>query len=269
MEQFMEKQYGGQSMIARLRRVIVRRPDDSFVVQNPKEWHYTQIPDLANARKEHDALVMVIKNFAAEVIYHDKAQPDKADAIYVFDPVLLTNSGAIILKMGKALRSGEEGMLAQHLASLGIPILARLTGNALAEGGDLLWINEKTLAIGIGFRTNLEGLRQLANILTKSGISVVPVELPYYKGPDACLHLLSLISIVDSKLAVVYKPLLSVAFCQFLKDYGYRFIEVSEEEFLTMAPNILALKPGLCLMLEGNIKTQEKLEKAGCEVITY
>jgi N-dimethylarginine dimethylaminohydrolase len=265
----MEKQYGGQSMFAQLRRVLVRRPDQSFVVQKPDEWHYTQIPDLTNARKEHDAFVGVLKNFGAEIIYHDKAQPEKADAIYVFDPVLLTNNGAVILKMGKALRRGEEGILAQKLASLGIPILARLTGKALAEGGDLLWINEKTLAIGIGFRTNLEGLRQLANILAKADISVVPVELPYYKGPDACLHLLSLISIIDSNVAVTYKPLLSVAFCQFIKEYGYHMIEVPEEEFLTMGPNILALKPGLCLMLEGNKKTQEKIEKAGCEVITY
>jgi dimethylargininase len=265
----MDKTYGGQSMIAPLRRVLVKRPDPSFAIKDFAKWHYSDIPDLENAKKEHDALVDHIRNFGAEVIYHDIHQSGYADAIYVFDPVLITNHGAIILKMGKKLRVGEEIALGRRLESLGIPILARLKGKARAEGGDLMWINEKTLAVGIGFRTNIEGLRQLANILSKFGISVVPVELPYYQGPNSCLHLLSLISMVDNKLVVVYAPLLSVAFWQFLNDCGYTILEVPEEEFKTMGPNILALKPGLCLMLAGNSKIHKSLEQAGCHIITY
>ena len=265
----MSKPYGGQSMIAPLKRVLVKRPDASFAITDIEKWNYSGIPDLENAQREHDTFVGHIRTFGAQIIYHDSDQTKSADSIFVFDPVLITNYGAIILKMGKNLRVGEEVAMDQRLKSLGIPILARLRGKARAEGGDLLWINEKTLAVGIGFRTNIEGLRQLANILAKSGISVIPVELPYYKGPHSCLHLLSLISIVDHHLAVVHTPLLTVAFWQFLIDSGFRLLEVTEEEFLTMGTNILALKPGLCVMLEGNNNIQKSLEQAGCKIITY
>jgi N-dimethylarginine dimethylaminohydrolase len=265
----MNKSYGGQSMTAPLRRVMVKRPDDAFAVTDPSAWNYSAKPDLMNARKEHDAFVTIIKNAGVEIIYHDLDQPDHADAIYVFDPVLITNEGAIVLKMGKQLRGGEEKVLANRLKALNIPILAQLTGDARAEGGDLLWVTEKTLAVGVGFRTNIEGLRQLSNILAKMGVAVVPVGLPYYKGPNACLHLLSLISILDINLCVIYKPLTSVAFWQFLKDVGFKFIEVSDKEFPTMAANILVLEPGRAIMLQGNPQTKRQLEKCGIEVLTY
>jgi dimethylargininase len=63
--------------------------------------------------------------------------------------------------------------------------------------------------------------------------------------------------------------LLSVTFWQYLKDHGFRLIEVPENEFLTMGPNVLALAPGNCVMLEGNHETRQNLEQAGCKVTTY
>ncbi len=123
--------------------------------------------------------------------------------------------------------------------------------------------------MGLGFRTNAEGLRQLREALAQLGVKVIPVELPYYGGPQACLHLLSLISIVDERLAVVYPPLLAVPFWQEMQERDFRLIEVPKEEFATMGPNVLALAPGKCLMLEGNPITRQRLEGAGCEVVTY
>ena len=159
--------------------------------------------------------------------------------------------------------------MARHFKSLGVPIHYTLHGDARAEGGDLLWLDHDTLAVGQGFRTNAEGLRQLREALAALGGSVLPVELPYYMGPEACLHLLSLLSIVDDRLAVVYPPLIAVPFWQELKRRDFRLIEVSEEEFATMGTNVLALAPGKCLRLEGNPITQKMLERAGCEVVTY
>lgn len=263
------RSYGAQSMIAPLRRVVVRKPDEAFGAADPQRWHYTARPDLARAQDEHDALVAILRSAGVEVIYHDLPQPDRADAIFVFDPAIVTNAGAIILRMGKELRCGEEAALAECFAQIGIPILATLTGDARAEGGDLLWLDEETLAVGIGFRTNAEGLRQLTDTLAPHGIRTLPVELPYYQGPDACLHLLSLISIVDERLAVVYPPLLSVPFYQELQRRGFRLVEVPDSEFPTMGPNVLALAPGQCLMLENNPQTKQRLEAAGCEVLTY
>lgn len=263
------RRYGSQSMVAPLRRVLVRRPDEAFAVADPAVWHYTARPDLAAAQAEHDAFTAALRAFGAEVIVQQEAQPDRADAIFVHDPALVTDAGAIILRMGKPLRVGEESSMAATFAALEIPILARLEGPALAEGGDLMWLDQHTLAAGVGFRTNPEGIAQLRAALTPLGVTVITVDLPYYQGPDACLHLMSLISMVADDLAVVYRPLLGVAFLQELDRRGVRLIDVPEHEFLAMATNVLALAPHECLMLEGNPQTQAALAAAGCEVRTY
>ena len=265
----MTRRYGSQSMIAPLKTVLVKRPEEAFAVADPVVWHYTARPDLAIAWQEHDALASLLRQAGAEVMYHDEAQPEHADAIFTFDPAIVTDKGAIILSMGKPQRRGEEAVMARRFESLGVPIHYTLHGDARAEGGDLLWLDHDTLAVGLGFRTNAEGLHQLREALAAIGASALPVELPYYTGPQACLHLLSLLSIVDDRLAVVYPPLIAVPFWQELKRRDFRLIEVSEEEFATMGTNVLALAPGKCLMLEGNPITQKMLERAGCEVVTY
>lgn len=264
-----DRNYGAQSMVGPLRRVLVKRPGEDFAVVDPAVWHYTGRPDLDAARREHDALTGILSACGAEVLDHPEPQPGRADAIFVFDPALVTDSGAVILRMAKALRHGEEEAMARRLAELGIPILARLEGEARAEGGDLLWLDRRTLAVGQGFRTNPEGLRQLRDALAPAGVEVVAVDLPFWTGPEACLHLLSLISLVDEDLAVVYPALLPVSFWRLLRDRGIRLVEVPAEELPSQAPNVLALSPRRCLMLEVNPITRARLEAAGCEVLTY
>jgi dimethylargininase len=265
----MTRHYGSQSMVAPLRTVLVKRPETAFAVEDPLAWHYTGRPNLAIAQQEHDALVDLLRQGGAEVLYHDEPQPDHADAIYTFDPAIVTDHGAIILSMGKPQRRGEEPAMARRCEKLGIPLLYTLHSEALAEGGDLLWLDHDTLAVGLGFRTNAEGLRQLQEALSSIGVQVIPVELPYYTGPQTCLHLLSLISIVDHRTAVVYPSLLAVPFWQELQRRDFRLIEVPEAEFPTMGTNVLALAPRKCVMLEGNPITKRLLEEASCEVMTY
>jgi N-dimethylarginine dimethylaminohydrolase len=248
---------------------MVRRPGEPFTGADPAEWHYSSAPDPEKSREEHDSLAALLAGCGAEVLYHDEPLPGLADAIYVFDPVLVTDRGTVVLSMGKELRRGEEEPLARALEEAGVPTLGALQGFARAEGGDLLWIDRDTLAAGIGFRTNREGVRQLEEILALSGITVLPVELPYHAGPETCLHLLSLISIVHDRLAVVYPPLLSIPFWQLLEERGFKTIAVPDEEFGTMGTNVLAVAPGRCIMLDGNPVTRRFLEEAGCEVLTY
>lgn len=256
-------------MVAPLQTALVRRPDENFGMADPDKWHYAARPDLEKAQAEHDAFVAILRGAGIKIVHHNAPLPDHADAIFVHDPVLITNQGAIILQMGKLLREGEESALAEKLAALDIPILYWLHDGARAEGGDLLWLDEQTLAVGQGFRTNAEGARQLQEALHDLGVTVIPVPLPYYQGPEACLHLMSVISLVADDLAVIYPPLLPVPFYQLLQERGFRFVEVPDEEFGTMGPNVLALAPGRCLMLAGNPITKQRLEAAGCEVLTY
>lgn len=264
----MNTPYGSQSMVTPLRTVLLRRPDAAFGRANPARWHYTARPYLAKALREHDALAAIIRNESdAEVLYHETPLPDHADAIFVHDPILVTDQGAVLLRMGKSLRQGEPEAFEPTLEKIGIPLHYRLRGEALAEGGDLLWVDQDTLAVGQGFRTNAEGLRQLREALPQ--VKVMPVPLPYHHGPEACLHLMSLISLVDHDLAVIYPPLLPVPFYRFLSGRGYQFVEVPEAEFASMGTNVLALAPRRGLMLQGNPITKSRLEAAGCTVFTY
>ena len=265
----MTQHYGGQSMVAPLQTVLVRRPDAAFGAADPLLWHYADQPYLPLAQQEHDAFVNTLLGHGVEVVYHDAPLPDHADAIFVHDPVLMTDHGAVILRMGKYLRMGEENAIATTLQRLGVPIHYRLSGEATAEGGDLLWLDERTLCVGLGFRTNQVGFDQLGEALAGSGVALVPVQLPYFEGPEACLHLMSLISLVDRNLAVIYRPLLPVPFYQLLVARGVELIDVPDEEFVTMGTNVLALGPRNCVMLEQNHETRAALEAAGCRVATY
>ena len=156
-------------MIGPLRKVLVKRPDGAFSVAAPVKWGYAGAPDLPTAQLQHDAFVDVLKGEGIEVLWHDEPQPDRADAIFVHDPAIVTESGAVVLRIGKELRRGEEASLARRLEEVGVPIISTLHGEAIAEGGDLLWIDHDTLAVGQGFRTNAEGLRQLRDAVRELG----------------------------------------------------------------------------------------------------
>src|SRR5262249_50278577 len=160
--------------------VLVKRPDAAFAVADPERWHYAGRPDLRAAQREHDALVALLREAGAEVVDHPEPQPERADAIYVFDPALVTDRRAGSLALGKELRRGEEAALARRLSALGVPTLYTLHGEARAEGGDLLWLDRRTLAVGLSFRTNAAGVGQLQEALAPGGVEVVPVELPYH-----------------------------------------------------------------------------------------
>jgi len=255
-------------MIAPLRRVIVRAPDQAFGAADPARWHYTARPNLPRARREHDAFVAELAASGVELIRHEEPLPDHADAVYVHDPALVTDRGAILLRMGKPLRRGEEPALGRTLERSGVPVCFRLSGDAIAEAGDCLWLDRQTLAVGLGFRTNRAGLEQLRQALDPA-IEILPVPLPVHTGPEACLHLMSLVSLVDRDLAVVYAPLLPVPFYEALRDRGLQLINVPEGEFARLGSNVLALAPRRCLMLEGNPVTRGALERAGAMVTVY
>jgi dimethylargininase len=265
----MNEGYGAQSMTAPLRRVVMRRPGEALAAADPATWHYASAIDLEAARRAHDDFADALRAWDVEVLYHDEPLPEHADSVFVFDPALVTDRGSILLSMGKELRRGEEEPLGRTLQACGVPIHGRLVGAARCEGGDTMWLDHDTLAVGRGFRTNAEGVQQLRELLAQLGVTVLDYDLPYFTGPEACLHLLSLISPVDEDLAVAYPPLMPTAFWAELKRRGMRLLEVPEEEFLhTQATNVLCVAPRRVVMLAGSPVTQGLLEAEGCEVVT-
>jgi dimethylargininase len=257
-------------MVGRLRRVVMRRPDAAMGTADPAEWHYTEAIDLEEARAAHDAFADALRAWDVEVLYHEEPLPAHSDSVFVFDPVLVTDRGTLVLSMGKERRRGEEEPLARTLQDCGVPVFGRLEGDARVEGGDTLWLDHDTLAVGRGFRTNAEGVRQLRGLLAPLGATVLDYDLPYFTGPEACLHLLSLMSPVDVDLAVAYPPLMPTAFWAELRRRGIRLLEVPEEEFArTQATNVLTVAPRKVIMLEGSPVTRQLLEMADCEVVTF
>ena len=191
------------------------------------------------------------------------------DSIYCRDAAIATNKGMIICNMGKAARNNEP--LAEQDAFLvnNIPVLGKIVSPGTVEGGDVAWLDEQTLAVGHTYRTNDEGIEQLRYLLNPLGVKLVVTSLPHYKGVTDVFHLMSIFSPVDKNLAVVYSPLMPIAFRNLLLNKGYELVEVPDEEFESMGCNVLALSPRVCLMVEGNPVTNSRLEKAGCKVIQY
>ena len=222
-----------------------------------------------NPHAEHSGFRQILAEEGVEVVAAGPDPDGELDAIFAYDPTFMTDGGAILTRMGKPARLAESDYAAQTYADLGIPILARIEAPGTFDGGDAFWLDERTLAVGRSYRTNDAGIAQLQTILAGIDVNVVRVELPHWHGPAECLHLMSMISPVREDLAVVYLPLLPVPFVEELRERGWSFVEVPDDEFMSMACNVLALGPGRCLMLDRNPVTRARLEAAGCTVRTY
>lgn len=261
--------WGGHSMVSPLRRVLVYPP---VAPSEDVDWQaagYRRPMNHRQAVEEHDALRQLLQGEGVEVLTGTIDDPRLQDAIFPFDPMIATDAGAILGRMGKPMRRPEVDLAERTLTDLGIPVVGRIEAPGQLEGGDCLWVDERTLAVGVGYRTNDDGVRQLRELLREQDVEVVRVGLPDWQGPEECLHLLSLISLVDERLAVVYLPLLEVAFVELLRARGIELIEIPENEFPTQGCNVLALAPGRCLILKENPETARRLTAAGCEVIVY
>ncbi|HYH12309.1 MAG TPA: arginine deiminase family protein [Thermomicrobiales bacterium] len=265
----MVEQYGGHSMVAPLRRVLVRKPAPPANSGDAERFGYPHQPNHEQAVQEHDAFVGTLQRLGVDVIEAEAPEAGELDAIFVYDPSFTTDGGILLCRPGKEVRGSEVEMAREAARALDIPIVGEIKAPGTAEGGDMLWLDQNTLAIGEGYRTNAAGIDQIQVFVRPLGVDIVRVPLPYWHGPSECLHLMSLISPVDEKLAVVYKPLMPVPFVQLLEQDGWSFVEIPDEEFATQGCNVLAIAPGKVLMLKDNPITIERLRSAGIEVHTY
>jgi dimethylargininase len=261
-----ERKFGCQSMTGTLRRVLVRPPaPGSWAAWKAYGWRSE--PDPGRLQEEHEAFCELLGDSGAEVVVAGTPQGADPDSMYVYDPALVGNDGALMLRPGKEGRRGEVEVMAADFVEAGVPIAARLQAPAMAEGGDTLWLDERTLLVGRGYRTNDEGIRQLRDALPD--VDVVAFDLPHFHGSGEVMHLMSLLSPLDFDLAVAYPPLMPVRLVELLAERGVELVEVPDEEFETMAPNVLALGPRVALALEGNDETRRRMEAAGVDVRVY
>ncbi|NNG10044.1 MAG: hypothetical protein HKM92_07715, partial [Arenibacter sp.] len=242
---------------------------DSALSKQWKKLNYLSQPNLSEAKNEYKTFQDLLKQTGATIIEMPLDPELSLDAMYCRDASIATDHGMILCNMGKDARKMEPNAHRAIFEAANIPILGIIQAPGTLEGGDVAWLDTTTLAVGHGYRTNKEGIRQLKELLTPYGIAVLVVELPHFRGPSDVFHLMSILSPVDHNLAVVYSPLMSIAFRNELKDRGYSFIEVPEEEFDSLGSNVLATAPRKCLMAAGNPITEQALRDAGCEVATF
>jgi dimethylargininase len=259
------REYGSQHMTAALRRVLVR-PPQAVDVPSWRDLGWRGEPDPARLSAEHATFCSLLEEAGAEIVLSE-CTPGNLDAIYTFDPALVTDEGALLLRPGKPQRRDEPDGLVPALEAAGVPVRARLSGQEYAEGGDTLWLDRQTLLVGRSYRTNEAGIAALRRALPD--VDVVAFDLPHLRGPAEVLHLLSLISPLADDLAVVYLPLLPTRLVEALREREISLVEVPDEEFETMGTNVLALAPRVALALEGNRETRLRMEKSGVDVLVY
>jgi N-dimethylarginine dimethylaminohydrolase len=262
-----------QSEVGTLHTIFLKHAKDALINDTniDKEWeilNFTERPDLTKAIADYDAFKAFIENTGAEIHYLPQNETVTMDSMYCRDAAIATDAGMILCNMGKDRRKPEPFAEKQAFIANNIPILGEITGKGTVEGGDVAWLDEKTLAVGHSYRTNEEGIKQLKKLLKPLGVKVLAYALPHYKGQSDVFHLMSIFSPIDTDLAVVYSPLMPISFRNELLKRGYEFVEVPPEEY-EMACNVLALAPRQCLMLAGFPKTKQAMEEAGCTVFTY
>jgi len=261
-------------MHRKISRILIKHPKDAFISQKNlsntwKEFNYTSEPDYGTVLKEYAVFESIIKENVTHVDYLQRSDNVGLDSIYTHDPLKVTKKGAIFFNTGKVLRQKEGYEVEKKFKEIGIDTLGWIHSPGLIEGGDIVWIDEKTVAIGRGYRTNDEGIRQFKALTEDFVDDYIIVPMPHAEGEAECLHLMSIISIVDEDLAVVYSRYMPVSFRETLIEKGFDLVEVNDREYENLGSNVLALAPRVCLLMEGNNDIYGKLKDRGCRIFTY
>jgi dimethylargininase len=258
--------YGGQSNVAPLREALLKAPGESFgkAFDNPA-YGFLHHCDLEVAKREHAVFAELLASLGTKVHLLD-VELESPDLLYPYDPLIITDGGAIPLRPGKPNRVPEAAAIEGWTTAHGIPTAGRIEAPGTIEGGDTFWLRPDLFCIGRTLRTNQSGADQLAALV---GGDVRIFDVPYWKGPAELVHLMSVISPIADDLAVVFTPLLPVGLWQLLNDLGYRLIDVPEQEYPTLGVNVLAVRPGVVIAAEGNPVTAAAMAAHGVEVHTY
>ena len=257
-----------------LRSVFIKRPQEAMIDEMRigltwKELNFIGPPDFVKAQAEYAAFESLLRIAPARIDYLPVDNSVTMDSLYCRDASLATDFGMVLCNMGKAARLPEPAACRKVFEASGIPILGAIQAPGTLEGGDVAWLDTRTLAVGHTYRTNADGIRQLELLLQPRGIEVITVPLPHYKGKSDVFHLMSILSPVDRDLVVVYSPLMPIAFRDLLLQRGFGLVEVPDEEFDSMGCNVLAIGPRKVIVVAGNPLTRSRLVQAGCTVYEY
>jgi N-dimethylarginine dimethylaminohydrolase len=266
------KSCGGHSMAAPLKRVLVCSPNAAGWGRATRGWRelgYFHEPDEQLAGSQHVRIVEVLESVGSEVVFLSADEALGLDSVYTHDASFPTDRGMVLMHPGKIARRGEPSRHEVLFESLGVPVLGRIEPPGVAEGGDIVWLESETILIGEGYRTNAEGIDQLRKLVAPMGVEVQSAPLPHGPGPGACLHLMSLMSVLDEKVMLVDLPWLAVSTVRSLEKRRFHLIPIDVSERDSLACNVLALGNRKLLAIEANEKTNARLTSEGFEVLTF
>ena len=266
--------YGLNSNVSTLKTVILKNPQAAFKSQKTidlqwQDLNFIDKPDFKKSITQYENFIDILNDNHVEILYIPEDEKTSLDSIYTHDPIFMTPNGAVIGNMGKTQRKPETIMMKNYLNEIGIPILGEIINDATLEGGDIIWIDQRTVAAGLTYRTNNKGIDQLRKILSTISVEVICVDLPHWNGPVDVLHLMSLISPLKDDLFLIYKKLLPVGLLKLLKQLDIKTISIADEDYDSLGCNVLPLSTTKCLITSGNDKTFKIIEENGIEVIEF
>ena len=266
--------YGLNSNVSTLQTVLLKDPKTAFKSQKIIDFQWQDLnfidkPDFKKSITQYEKFVDILNDNNVEILYIPGDEKTSLDSIYTHDPMFMTPNGAVIGNMGKVQRKPETVMMKSYLDELDIPIFGEIDNYGTLEGGDVIWVNDKTVAVGLTYRTNNEGINQLRKILSTISVELICVDLPHWNGPVDVLHLMSLISPLKEDLFLIYEKLLPVGFLKFLNKIAIKTISIADEDYDSLGCNVLPLSTAKCLITNGNDKTSKIIEEKGIEVIEF
>src|ERR1700686_4343642 len=273
-ENMPSENFNGHSMTGELLRVMMCPPgnagwNDSGKAVAWRELGFRHAPDFAAAQTQHEILCGLLRKGGAEVVCLPPTESLTLDAVYAHDASLATDYGLVLMNPGKRSRGTEAQTHVDFLGQLGVTVHGEISPPGTSESGDIVWLDSKTLLVGYGYRTNKAGIEQMRRLLARQDIEVLSAPLPHGQGPSACLHLMSLMSMLDERTILVDLPWLAVETVELLKARCFRMIEIDYSERETLACNVLALGKKRLIALEENRKTNQQMRDAGFDVRTF
>jgi N-dimethylarginine dimethylaminohydrolase len=266
--------FNGHSMTGELLRVMVCPPenagwDDRKKIAAWPELGFQHAPDFATAQRQHGALLELLLASGVETATLPGSDALTLDAVYAHDASLATDYGPLLMNPGKNTRLPEADAHSNFFSRLGLPTFGAILPPGCSEAGDIVWLDSKTLLVGEGYRTNKAGIAQMRALLSPKKIEVISAPLPYGAGPSACLHLMSLMSVLDEQTILVDLPWLAVETVELLKARGFRLLEIDSSEREGLACNVLSLGKNRLIAIAENVRTNQRMRDVGFEVSTF
>jgi len=281
------EEWGIKSPFGKIKKVMVCTPgEEQKDIIISKDYQLFNLPEgptyFDRLQEEHRSLVAALEAEGIEVIYLNSVGPFIGTygiplrSIPYTRETIIIRGGAIIERPVVAYKKGLEFYHAKRLMELGCPILHTITGKGAYEASNMVWIDDISVILAVGLRGNMEGLRQVEQVLRNHGVEDIHIaHLPGYLyerkrqvgGSSGIFHLDMTFGMAYYKIGVLWPGGVGYDTILWLESKGVDIIEVPDEELNMCAANLLPIAPKKVIVSSINLKVTRELRKRGIDVI--